>query len=274
MDSHSTGPRTPEGKARSSMNAVTHGLTARTPLLPGEDADEFRRFVWEMIEDLGPAGPVQAELASRAAVLMWKRRRIGDAERLVIEELQNNYLRDEEDVEASEEEVEDTHEGEEPQEPPQDEHQPEEDQPEEDREEELAEDRAAGDFDAASPEGQARLRQYLLADEFATKPNQLDRLERYEHRISRQIDSTIRLLLRLQNRKDWREGRQGRADRAEPEPLPEPSPTATHRCAPSDAPQAPEPPPPAPAQNAQPPSVPESPETAPGRAWTGPPGGN
>src|SRR6476469_6716623 len=74
--SGSTGPRTPEGKARSRMNAVTHGLTARTPLLPGEDSNEFRRFVWDIVEDLAPVGPVQAELASRAAVLMWKRRRI------------------------------------------------------------------------------------------------------------------------------------------------------------------------------------------------------
>ena len=86
------------------MNAVTHGLTARTPLLPGEDSEEFRRFVWDIVDDLGPCGPVQAELASRAAVLMWKRRRISDAERLVIEELQNKYVWDAEPKEAETEE--------------------------------------------------------------------------------------------------------------------------------------------------------------------------
>jgi hypothetical protein len=34
--SKSTGPRTPEGKARSRLNAVKHGCRARLPILPGE----------------------------------------------------------------------------------------------------------------------------------------------------------------------------------------------------------------------------------------------
>jgi hypothetical protein len=34
---HSTGPRTRAGKLRSSLNALTHGLTGRTVLLPSED---------------------------------------------------------------------------------------------------------------------------------------------------------------------------------------------------------------------------------------------
>ena len=38
----STGPRTAEGKRSSKFNAVTHGLTARTVLLPGEDPSRAR----------------------------------------------------------------------------------------------------------------------------------------------------------------------------------------------------------------------------------------
>ena len=38
---HSTGPRTPEGKARSSQNARKHGLFARDTLLPDENPEEF-----------------------------------------------------------------------------------------------------------------------------------------------------------------------------------------------------------------------------------------
>src|SRR3984957_15375684 len=34
---HSPGPRTPAGRLRSSLNALTHGLTGRTVLLPSED---------------------------------------------------------------------------------------------------------------------------------------------------------------------------------------------------------------------------------------------
>jgi hypothetical protein len=35
----STGPKTPEGKAASSKNALKHGLTATEILLPNEDLD-------------------------------------------------------------------------------------------------------------------------------------------------------------------------------------------------------------------------------------------
>ena len=39
----STGPNTPEGKARSSKNALKHGLLARDAVLPGEDPADFDR---------------------------------------------------------------------------------------------------------------------------------------------------------------------------------------------------------------------------------------
>lgn len=87
----STGPRTPEGKARSSLNAVTHGLTAKTPLLPGEDPAEFREAVWAVVEDLAPVGPVEHRLACRAGVLLWKRQRVDEAEREVFDGLRYHY---------------------------------------------------------------------------------------------------------------------------------------------------------------------------------------
>jgi len=38
---HSTGPRTDSGKQRSSLNALRHGLTAASPVLPSEDQAAF-----------------------------------------------------------------------------------------------------------------------------------------------------------------------------------------------------------------------------------------
>jgi hypothetical protein len=40
----STGPKTPEGKAAVSMNALKHGLRARTIVLPNENIEEFHQL--------------------------------------------------------------------------------------------------------------------------------------------------------------------------------------------------------------------------------------
>ena len=41
---NSSGPKSPEGKAKSSLNAVKTGLTGRTVLLPGDDAAAYDLF--------------------------------------------------------------------------------------------------------------------------------------------------------------------------------------------------------------------------------------
>ena len=69
----STGPRTEAGKAASSANALSHGLTAAdTVVLPEEDTDAFERLREGVIADLDPAGALQAALAQRVAVLLWR----------------------------------------------------------------------------------------------------------------------------------------------------------------------------------------------------------
>ena len=76
----STGPRTEAGKARSSMNALKHGLTAQTSLLPGEDPDELREFGESLEAELRPMGPLQRMLVQRVVAIAWKLRRSAAAE--------------------------------------------------------------------------------------------------------------------------------------------------------------------------------------------------
>jgi hypothetical protein len=77
---HSTGPRTPAGLARSSQNALKVGLFSRLAVLPalGESAEEYDAFRAAVVDDLAPAGAgtVEAELADRVAVVMWRLRRV------------------------------------------------------------------------------------------------------------------------------------------------------------------------------------------------------
>jgi hypothetical protein len=40
----STGPKTPEGRATVRLNSLTHGLTAKTLVLPGESEEDFEEL--------------------------------------------------------------------------------------------------------------------------------------------------------------------------------------------------------------------------------------
>jgi hypothetical protein len=73
----STGPRTADGKARSSQNAVKHGLTAKKgPVLPGEDPAEFETFVEALFEDLAPHGATEVLHVEHIATIFWRLRRV------------------------------------------------------------------------------------------------------------------------------------------------------------------------------------------------------
>ena len=61
----STGPRTPEGKSRSRFNALKHGMTAKTLVLPGEDADVLQQRIEAWTSDLQPQNEVEQFLVER-----------------------------------------------------------------------------------------------------------------------------------------------------------------------------------------------------------------
>ena len=58
----SRGPATPESKARSSQNAVSHGLLAECVVLPGESQEGFDSFFAQHLERFGPVDGVEEAL--------------------------------------------------------------------------------------------------------------------------------------------------------------------------------------------------------------------
>lgn len=77
----STGPKSEAGKAASSANALSHGLTAaRTVVLPEEEPEDFERLRQGVVADLAPAGALQEALAQRIAALLWRLDRVARLE--------------------------------------------------------------------------------------------------------------------------------------------------------------------------------------------------
>jgi hypothetical protein len=73
---HSTGPRTPQGKAASSRNAAKHNLCAVSPVLDDEEKLEFDRLLCEAKMDLAPRTHTEHALVEQAAYAEWKLLRI------------------------------------------------------------------------------------------------------------------------------------------------------------------------------------------------------
>jgi hypothetical protein len=64
----STGPKSTEGKERARFNALKHGATAQTRVLPGEDPAQFDGLVDAFTAGLQPRDPVERILIERMAV--------------------------------------------------------------------------------------------------------------------------------------------------------------------------------------------------------------
>jgi hypothetical protein len=71
----STGPVTEEGKRRSRLNAVRHGLTAETVIDALEDAEDYQAFEMAVTADYEAQSAVERELVLRLASLLWRLRR-------------------------------------------------------------------------------------------------------------------------------------------------------------------------------------------------------
>ena len=67
-------------KVDRSLNATTHGLTAKTVLVPGEDATAWDVFEGMFVAELAPVGAVEGLLAHRVAAAAWRLLRVEQLE--------------------------------------------------------------------------------------------------------------------------------------------------------------------------------------------------
>jgi len=92
----SGGPRTPQGKARSKLNALKHGMLFKGVLLKGEQSADYFALLNGLREDYQLQGKLAETLIENLAVLIWRRRRFMQAEVAAISEkiefMQSEYL--------------------------------------------------------------------------------------------------------------------------------------------------------------------------------------
>src|SRR5262249_36964503 len=73
----STGPRSSEGKAVVSRNALKHGAYSSLPVIPGfERAEDWEAPGAGVLDSLGPRGALEGRLAERVALLLWRLDRV------------------------------------------------------------------------------------------------------------------------------------------------------------------------------------------------------
>jgi len=67
----STGPKTPEGKAKSAVNRLSFGFASNTIVIPGENPDEFRGLVEDFIAEHQPVCVTEQVLVEKMAQQHW-----------------------------------------------------------------------------------------------------------------------------------------------------------------------------------------------------------
>ena len=81
----STGPLTDEGKQRSSMNAMTHGIFSTIPLLPGENLEQFKLLEEKIIKAYQPTDAMECLLVQRVYLTCMRQIRLREAESAKLE---------------------------------------------------------------------------------------------------------------------------------------------------------------------------------------------
>jgi len=72
----STGPRTADGKQRSSLNALRHGLTGHVVVLPTEDQAAYERHLLRFVDQFQPKGALEEQLVQSLGDATWRLNRV------------------------------------------------------------------------------------------------------------------------------------------------------------------------------------------------------
>jgi hypothetical protein len=83
----STGPRTTEGKSKSSANATKHGLSAAFRVLSNENQQEFDELIAEYHRIFAPTNGYEQSLVEEMAHARWRRARARRLEVAMIEQM-------------------------------------------------------------------------------------------------------------------------------------------------------------------------------------------
>ena len=77
---HSTGPKTAAGKAKSSQNAVKHGLTGQIVVMPDEDQQLYDAHLKSFQTHFAPQNPDESHLVKTLADSSWRMDRVSALE--------------------------------------------------------------------------------------------------------------------------------------------------------------------------------------------------
>lgn len=92
----STGPKTPEGKAMVSRNAIRHGIFAREAVIQTgdgrESGDEYAELLAGLREDLKPQGQMEQLVVEKIAVNYWRLRRLVRYETGEVREMLDEFM--------------------------------------------------------------------------------------------------------------------------------------------------------------------------------------
>jgi hypothetical protein len=67
----STGPKTPEGKAKSSLNRLSHGFASNARIIPGEDPEQFKGLLFDLVNEYQPATATEQILVEEMVTNRW-----------------------------------------------------------------------------------------------------------------------------------------------------------------------------------------------------------